>query len=234
MLKKQSRNSITQMFLGSKDQLKLISGNQRQISKNLMMRNQSMTSFNSSTFKRFNTGITTKCNSHKCNRTKEGKTINIKTLEKTTEETNTTTEEVVEEEIEVEAEVVVEVAITKITIIKVKIITKIDKVNKTTKIEDLKGSNNQAQVCHKHLNHKFNKFKLHLNKCSSSQLNKCKSLTCNQLMSLLSLLFKDNKETNLSETVFTATSKPLSVTNLLQELLVCFWMTMPVLTSNNS
>jgi len=123
---------------------------------------------------------------------------------------------------------VVEVAKTEVTTTKVKTIIKIDKDNTTTK-ETLKCNSNQDSS-----HRPNNRYKEHLSKCSSSQQLKCKSSTCNLLTSHLSLLFRELKETNLLETVFTATSKPLSVTNLLQESLVCFWTTMPVLTLSHS
>jgi hypothetical protein len=132
---------------------------------------------------------------------------------------------VAEEVVEVETEeVVVEEGIIRIktNAEEVKTITKIDKDHITTTAED-----NNNQECLMYHNHWFK-----LNS-SSQLLSKCKSLTCNQSISLLSLLCKDLQETNSSETVFTAISKPLSVTNMLQELLVCFWTTMPELTSNN-
>lgn len=131
------------------------------------------------------------------------------------------------EDREVRAEVVEE-AKTEATTTKVKTIIKIDKDNTTTK-ETLKCSNNQE--CS---NRPHNRLNQHLSKCSSSQQLIRQWSSCNLLIFLLSILFRELKETNSSETVFTAKSKPLSVTNLLQELLVCFLMKMPVLTSSLS
>jgi len=237
MLKNLSRNSTTQMFLASRDQLKLISGSQRKTWKNRTMRNQSTISFNLSTFKKLNTGVTTKCNKcNQCNRTKEA--CNIKIWEIITEETNTTTEEAAEEEAEVETEEVAEVVTTRVRVVN-KTITKIDKDNNTPTKEDHRvnnNNNNQDQECLKlKLKHLNQLHQINSNQCSSSQLlRRFQWFNCNQLTLHLSTIFQAKQRTNSSETVFMASSKPPLVTNLLQELLVCFWMTMPVLTSNNS